>query len=90
MATSRDQLLQSAEKHVGKGKLDQALKDYLRVLDENPKDIATLNRVGFQLFRRLPVVFQVAAEAVLEVVRVVEGEGLALEHVDDPRRRIHG
>jgi tetratricopeptide (TPR) repeat protein len=46
MATSRDQLLQSAEKHVGKGKLDQALKDYLRVLDENPKDIATLNRVG--------------------------------------------
>src|SRR6478672_6835996 len=46
MATSRDQLLQSAEKHVAKGKLDQALKDYLRVLDENPKDIATLNRVG--------------------------------------------
>ena len=46
MATTRDQLLQSAEKHVGKGKFDQALKDYLRVLDENPKDIATLNRVG--------------------------------------------
>ena len=46
MATSRDQLLQSAEKHVAKGKLDQALKDYLRVLDDNPKDIATLNRVG--------------------------------------------
>ena len=46
MATTRDQLLQSAEKHVAKGKLDQALKDYLRVLDENPKDIATLNQVG--------------------------------------------
>ena len=46
MATSRDQLLQSAEKHVSKGKLDQALKDYLRVLDENPKDINTLNKVG--------------------------------------------
>ncbi|MEO8430586.1 MAG: tetratricopeptide repeat protein [Acidobacteriota bacterium] len=46
MATTRDQLLQSAEKNVGKGKFDQALKDYLRVLDENPKDIATLNRVG--------------------------------------------
>ena len=46
MASSRDQLLQSAEKHVAKGKLDQALKDYLRVLEENPKDIATLNRVG--------------------------------------------
>ncbi|MDQ2979701.1 MAG: tetratricopeptide repeat protein, partial [Acidobacteriota bacterium] len=46
MASSRDQLLQSAEKYVAKGKLDQALKDYLRVLEENPKDIATLNRVG--------------------------------------------
>ena len=29
-----------------KGKLDQALKDYLRVLDDNPKDIPTLNKVG--------------------------------------------
>ena len=46
MATNRDQLLQSAEKHVSRGKLDQALKDYLRVLDDNPKDINTLNKVG--------------------------------------------
>ncbi len=46
MAATRDQLLQSAEKAVSRGKLDQALKDYLRVLDENPKDIATLNKVG--------------------------------------------
>ncbi|HTD51906.1 MAG TPA: tetratricopeptide repeat protein [Thermoanaerobaculia bacterium] len=46
MAASRDQLLQSAEKSLAKGKLDQALKDYLRVLDDNPKDIPTLNKVG--------------------------------------------
>ncbi|HEY6930196.1 MAG TPA: tetratricopeptide repeat protein, partial [Thermoanaerobaculia bacterium] len=46
MATSREQLLQSAEKSLAKGKLDQALKDYLRVLDDNPKDIPTLNKVG--------------------------------------------
>src|ERR1700730_11801415 len=46
MATTRDQLLQSAEKYAAKGKLGSALKDYLRVLEENPKDIATLNRVG--------------------------------------------
>jgi tetratricopeptide (TPR) repeat protein len=26
--------------------LDQALKDYLRVLDDNPKDIPTLNKIG--------------------------------------------
>src|SRR5712692_7601296 len=46
MAASREQLLQSAEQAVAKGKLDQALKDYLRVLDDNPKDISTLNKVG--------------------------------------------
>ena len=46
MASSKDQILQSAEKFLAKGKLDQALKEYLRLLDENPKDVATLNRVG--------------------------------------------
>src|SRR5262249_44778732 len=46
MAASRDQLLQAAEKSLSKGKLEQALKDYLRVLDDNPKDIPTLNKVG--------------------------------------------
>lgn len=46
MAASREQLLQSAEKNVVRGKLDQALRDYVRVLDDNPKDISTLNKVG--------------------------------------------
>ncbi len=46
MAANRERLLHSAEKHVIRGKLDQALKDYLRVLDDNPKDINTLNKVG--------------------------------------------
>jgi tetratricopeptide (TPR) repeat protein len=46
MATSKEQILQSAEKFLGKGKLEQALKEYLRLLDENPRDVATLNRVG--------------------------------------------
>jgi len=46
MAPNRDQLLQSAEKAAAKGRLDSALKDYLRVLDDNPKDISTLNKVG--------------------------------------------
>jgi hypothetical protein len=46
MAVNRDQVLQSAEKLVSRGKLDQALKEYLRVLEDNPKDISTLNKVG--------------------------------------------
>jgi tetratricopeptide (TPR) repeat protein len=46
MAVNREQVLHSAEKLLSRGKLDQALKEYLRVLDENPKDISTLNKVG--------------------------------------------
>jgi pilus assembly protein FimV len=43
---TRDQLLRSAEKHLAKGKLEPAMKDYLRVVEENPRDISTLNKVG--------------------------------------------
>ncbi len=46
MAVNREQVLQSAEKLLARGKLDQALKEYLRVLEENSKDISTLNKVG--------------------------------------------
>ncbi|MGH9364591.1 MAG: tetratricopeptide repeat protein, partial [Thermoanaerobaculia bacterium] len=46
MASSKEQILQSAEKFLARGKLEQALKEYLRLLDENPNDVATLNRVG--------------------------------------------
>ena len=46
MAVNREQVLQSAEKLLSRGKLDQALKEYLRVLEENPRDISTLNKVG--------------------------------------------
>jgi len=46
MAATREQILQSAEKLLSRGKLDQALKEYLRVLEDNPKDISTLNKVG--------------------------------------------
>jgi tetratricopeptide (TPR) repeat protein len=52
MATSKEQILQSAERFLTKGKLDHALKEYLRLLDENPKDVATLNRVG-DLYARM-------------------------------------
>jgi tetratricopeptide (TPR) repeat protein len=49
---TRDQLLRSAEKSIARGRFDDALKDYLRVLDENPRDISTLNKVG-DLYVRL-------------------------------------
>src|SRR5437870_5046717 len=64
---ARDQLLQSAEKNIAKGKPDQALKDYLRFLDENPNDISILNRVG-DLYVRM----NRAADSIPFFVRIAE------------------
>ena len=52
MAAKREALVASAEKALQKGKVDSALKDYLRVLEEAPGDINVLNKVG-DLFVRL-------------------------------------
>jgi pilus assembly protein FimV len=42
----REALLASADKLLAKGKQEAALKDYLKILEENPHDILVLNRVG--------------------------------------------
>ena len=52
MANKRESLIASAEKALQKGKVDSALKDYLKVLEETPGDINILNKVG-DLFVRL-------------------------------------
>src|SRR5438270_4152402 len=46
MAVQRDKVIASAEKLVAKGKIDSAIKEYERLLDENPNDVNTLNRIG--------------------------------------------
>ena len=46
MAGTRDRIVQSAEKHLSRGKLDQALKDYLDLLKSNPNDTFVLNKAG--------------------------------------------
>ena len=46
MATKREALIASAEKSLQKGKVDAALKDYLKVLEETPNDINILNKAG--------------------------------------------
>ena len=52
MASKREALIASAEKSLQKGKVDAALKDYLKVLEETPNDISVLNKVG-DLFVRI-------------------------------------
>jgi pilus assembly protein FimV len=51
MASKRDALISSAEKFLAKGKVDSALKDYQKVLEETPGDINILNKAGDLLTR---------------------------------------
>src|SRR4051812_4978660 len=46
MAIQRDKIIASAEKLVAKGKIEPAIKEYERLLDDNPGDVNTLNRIG--------------------------------------------
>jgi tetratricopeptide (TPR) repeat protein len=52
MAVSREQVVQTAEKYVSRGKIEPAIREYKKLLAENPNDINTLNRVG-DLYARL-------------------------------------
>src|SRR3974377_1285709 len=49
--TKRDTLLASAEKSLQKGKVDSALKDYLKILEETPGDINIHNKGGYHYTR---------------------------------------
>jgi tetratricopeptide (TPR) repeat protein len=46
MAIQRDKITANAEKLVAKGKTEAAIKEYERLLDDNPNDVNTLNRIG--------------------------------------------
>ena len=52
MAFKRENVIRSAEKYVSKGKLEAAIKEYRKVLADNPNDANTLNRVG-DLYARI-------------------------------------
>ncbi len=46
MAIKRDKILKTAEKLVQKGKLEQAINEYEKLLNANPDDTNTINRLG--------------------------------------------
>lgn len=47
----REQILQEAEKLAARGKLDAAVREYRRALDQGPADTTTLNKLGDLLVR---------------------------------------
>jgi tetratricopeptide (TPR) repeat protein len=52
MALVREQVVQTAEKYVSRGKIEPAIREYRKLLAENPNDINTLNRIG-DLYARI-------------------------------------
>ena len=51
MAIDRDATLKKAEKFLRQGRLDQAIGEYLKVIQEQPSDWSTINAVGDLLVR---------------------------------------
>ncbi|OYW05855.1 MAG: hypothetical protein B7Z61_04695 [Acidobacteria bacterium 37-71-11] len=60
-SVKRDQIIQEAEKLAARGKLDAAIKQYMRAIDQTPGDTNTLNRLGDLLVRveRIPEAIEV-------------------------------
>ena len=52
MAAPREQVVQTAEKYVSRGKIEPAIREYRKLLADNPNDINTLNRIG-DLYARI-------------------------------------
>lgn len=52
MAATREQVVQAAEKYVARGKIEPAIREYRKLLADNPNDINTLNRIG-DLYARI-------------------------------------
>ncbi len=46
MAVNREKIVAGAQKFVQRGQLDKAIKEYQRVLEEDPKDVRTLLKIG--------------------------------------------
>ena len=46
MALNRERVIEVAERLIARGKIDAAIEEYRKLLGENPKDIALLNKVG--------------------------------------------
>lgn len=52
MAASREKLVRNAEKFVSRGRIEAAIREYRKVLEDQPRDTGTLNRVG-DLYARI-------------------------------------
>ncbi|HEX7185710.1 MAG TPA: tetratricopeptide repeat protein [Thermoanaerobaculia bacterium] len=79
MAVQREQVVQSAEKYVARGKIEAAIKEYRKLLAENPNDINTLNRVG-DLYARINRIDQ-AVDFFTQIAEQYTAEGFFVKAI---------
>jgi pilus assembly protein FimV len=79
MAIVREQVVQTAEKFVARGKIEAAIREYKKVLAENPNDTNTLNRVG-DLYARIQR-FDEAVDFFTQIAQQYTDEGFFVKAI---------
>ncbi len=79
MAINREDVIQSAEKFVARGRIDAAIREYRKVLQETPSDTILLNRVG-DLWVRLNKLEE-AVRLFTQTAEVFAGDGFFVKSI---------
>ena len=75
MSFNKEKVMDSARKFVDKGQIDKAVKEYLRIVKEDPKDVRVWLKIG-DLYAKQGSK-QDASETYLKVARFYEDQGFA-------------
>lgn len=79
MAFNKDKVMDAARKFVDKGQIDKAVKEYLRIVNEDPKDVRVWLKIG-DLYAKKGAK-QDAIETYLKVARFYHEQGFFLKAV---------
>lgn len=79
MAVKRDVIIANAEKLVNKGKIEAAIKEYIKLVEDNPKDTNILNRIG-DLYSRIHRIKD-AVKYYRDVARIWADDGFYLKAI---------
>ncbi len=79
MAFNKDKVMDAARKFVDKGQIDKAVKEYLRIVHEDPKDVRVWLKIGDLYAKKGSK--QEAIETYLKVARFYQDQGFFLKSV---------
>jgi len=79
VALNKEKVMDAARKFVDKGQIDKAVKEYLRIVQEDPKDVRVWLKIG-DLYAKKGAK-QEATDAYLKVARFYHDQGFFLKAV---------